>query len=137
MHWKLRTDPRVEVHEGVNARHLRPGELGAPFPLAVADVSFISLTLILTPVLALLEPGATMIALVKPQFELSRQDVGRGGVVRDTALHAKAVEKIRAFVTETGLARFAGVIDSPIEGAAGNREFLVHLLKPETSGGAQ
>jgi len=137
MHWKLRTDPRVELHEGVNARHLRPGDFGAPFRLAVVDVSFISLTLILPPVLALLEQGASMIALVKPQFELCRQDVGRGGVVRDTNLHVKAVEKIRAFVSKTGLARFAGVIDSPIEGAAGNREFLVHMLKPETSEGEQ
>ena len=129
IHWKLRADPRVEVREGVNARLLQPGDLGPPFALSVADVSFISLTLILPAVFALLQPEAPMIALVKPQFELAREDVGRGGIVRSPELHARAVDKIRSFVESGDSARFEGVIDSPIEGAAGNREFLVHLVK--------
>jgi 23S rRNA (cytidine1920-2'-O)/16S rRNA (cytidine1409-2'-O)-methyltransferase len=126
--WKIRNDPRVVVMEHCNARHLAPGDLPEKVRLAVADVSFISLTLVLPPVAGLLTDGGMMVALIKPQFELSRAEVGRGGVVRDEALRGKAVEKIRSFASGLGWT-WGGVVDSPIAGAEGNREFLC-LLRP-------
>jgi 23S rRNA (cytidine1920-2'-O)/16S rRNA (cytidine1409-2'-O)-methyltransferase len=126
--WKIRNDPRVVVMEHCNARHLQPGDLPEKVRLAVADVSFISLTLVLPPVADVLTDGGMMVALIKPQFELSRAEVGRGGVVRDDALRQKAVEKIRAFASGRGWT-WRGVTDSPIAGADGNREFLC-LLQP-------
>jgi len=126
--WKIRSDPRVVVREHCNARHLQPGDLPEKVRLAVADVSFISLTLVLPPVAGLLTDGGMMVALIKPQFELSRAEVGRGGVVRDDALRHKAVDKIRALAAGLGWS-WGGVTDSPIAGADGNREFLC-LLKP-------
>jgi 23S rRNA (cytidine1920-2'-O)/16S rRNA (cytidine1409-2'-O)-methyltransferase len=126
--WKIRNDPRVVVMEHCNARHLQPGDLPEKVRLAVADVSFISLTLVLPPVADVLTDGGMMVALIKPQFELSRAEVGRGGVVRDDALRHKAVEKIRAFASGLGWT-WRGVTDSPIAGADGNREFLC-LLQP-------
>jgi 23S rRNA (cytidine1920-2'-O)/16S rRNA (cytidine1409-2'-O)-methyltransferase len=114
--WKLRNDPRVIVSEGVNARYLTSADIGEPVQLCVADVSFISLL-----------PGAAdMIVLIKPQFELSPDKVGRGGVVRDPALHAEAVDKLRRFV-ERESRRWLGVIESPIKGREGNLEFLAHI----------
>ena len=126
--WKIRNDPRVVVMEHCNARHLQPGDLPEKVRLAVADVSFISLTLVLPPVADVLTDGGMMVALIKPQFELSRAEVGRGGVVRDDALRHKAVEKIRAFASGRAWT-WRGVTDSPIAGADGNREFLC-LLQP-------
>lgn len=126
--WKIRQDPRVVVREHCNARHLQPGDLPEKVTLAVADVSFISLTLVLPPMAALLTDGGMMVVLIKPQFELSRAEVSRGGVVRDEALRQKAVEKIRDFAAGAGWT-WGGVVDSPITGADGNREFLC-LLKP-------
>lgn len=126
--WSIRNDPRVVVMEHINARHLQPGDLPEKPQLAVADVSFISLTLVLPPVASLLTDGGVILALIKPQFELSRSEVGRGGVVRDGAAHERAVEKIRAFAADSGWA-WGGVIPSPITGADGNREFLC-LLRP-------
>ncbi len=126
--WSIRSDPRVVAIEHCNARHLRPGDLPEKPALAVADVSFISLTLILPPVAGLLSDGGVILALIKPQFELSRSEVGRGGVVRDAALHAAAVEKIRAFAVARGWG-WEGPVASPIEGADGNREFFC-LLRP-------
>jgi 23S rRNA (cytidine1920-2'-O)/16S rRNA (cytidine1409-2'-O)-methyltransferase len=126
--WKIRNDPRVVVMEHCNARHLQPGDLPEKVRLAVADVSFISLTLVLPPVADVLTDGGMMVALIKPQFELSRAEVGRGGVVRDDALRHKAVEKIRAFASGLGWT-WRGVTDSPIAGADGNREFLC-LMQP-------
>ena len=126
--WKIRQDPRVVVREHCNARHLQPGDLPEKVTLAVADVSFISLTLVLPPMAALLTDGGMMVVLIKPQFELSRAEVSRGGVVRDEALWQKAVEKIRDFAAGAGWT-WGGVVDSPITGADGNREFLC-LLKP-------
>jgi 23S rRNA (cytidine1920-2'-O)/16S rRNA (cytidine1409-2'-O)-methyltransferase len=96
--------------------------------LATVDVSFISLTLVLPPMAALLSDGGMILALIKPQFELSRDEVGRGGVVRDEDARARAVEKIRAFVAERGW-QWGGVTGSPITGADGNREFLC-LIRP-------
>jgi 23S rRNA (cytidine1920-2'-O)/16S rRNA (cytidine1409-2'-O)-methyltransferase len=126
--WKIRSDSRVVVMEHCNARHLQPGDLPEKPKLAVADVSFISLTLVLPPVAALLTDGGMIVALIKPQFELSREEVGRGGVVRDADAHERAVDKIRDFSTARGWF-WGGVTDSPITGADGNREFLC-LIRP-------
>ena len=124
--WKLRNDPRVIVLEGVNARYLRPEDIGEKVEIGVADVSFISLTLILPAVFALLPSAADMIVLIKPQFELSPEQVGRGGIVRDSSLHARAVEKIHSFV-EAQAKRWLGVMESPLRGREGNIEFLAHI----------
>ena len=126
--WKIRRDPRVVVMEHCNARHLQAGDLQEKVQLAVADVSFISLTLVLPPVAALLTDGGMIVALIKPQFELSRAEVGRGGVVRDDAARHRAVDKIRDFAIRLGW-NWGGVVDSPVAGADGNRELLC-LLKP-------
>ena len=128
--WKLRQDPRVEVRENVNARYLRPDEFSERFDLVVADVSFISLTRILPVVPALIRPGATIINLIKPQFEVGREEVGRGGIVRDEAAQLRVVGEISRFVETLGW-RCVGVIDSPIFGADGNREFLGCFISPE------
>ncbi|MEI6279351.1 MAG: TlyA family RNA methyltransferase [Verrucomicrobiae bacterium] len=124
--WKLRQDPRVDVREGLNARYLVPADFDPAPTLAVADVSFISLTLIFPAIFALLPSDADMIVLIKPQFELRREDVGRGGIVRDEAVRLGAVGKIRAFIGQTGH-RWLGHITSPITGRDGNVEFLAHL----------
>ena len=126
--WKIRSDPRVVVMEHCNARHLQAGDLPEKVQLVVADVSFISLTLVLPPVAELLTDGGMIVALIKPQFELSRAEVGRGGVVRDDAARQKAVDKIRDFALRLGWT-WGGVVDSPVAGADGNRELLC-LLKP-------
>jgi 23S rRNA (cytidine1920-2'-O)/16S rRNA (cytidine1409-2'-O)-methyltransferase len=125
--YRLRTDSRVSVYEGLNARFLDPGEIGAPFELIVVDVSFISLTLVLPPIFGCLVPGGLVIALIKPQFELDPTKVGRGGVVRESDYREEAVNKVYRFVTETLRREWLGVIESPIQGAKGNREFLVCL----------
>jgi 23S rRNA (cytidine1920-2'-O)/16S rRNA (cytidine1409-2'-O)-methyltransferase len=123
--WKLRNDPRVTVLEDVNARYLEPGDLGEPVDLAVCDVSFISATLILPALLRVLKPGSErLIVLVKPQFEVGRGQVGRGGIVRDPALHEESCEKIRKFIEDAGLR--TDIMESPITGAEGNREFLLY-----------
>ncbi|MEI6034093.1 MAG: TlyA family RNA methyltransferase [Verrucomicrobiae bacterium] len=124
--WKLRQDPRVDVREGANARYLSPADFSPAPTLAVADVSFISLTLIFPAIFALLPPDADMVVLIKPQFELRREDVGRGGIVRDEASRLRAVEKIRASIERAGR-RWLGHITSPITGRDGNVEFLAHL----------
>jgi 23S rRNA (cytidine1920-2'-O)/16S rRNA (cytidine1409-2'-O)-methyltransferase len=121
--WRLRTDPRVEVREGVNARHLRPEDFDGRFDLATMDVSFISATKVLPAVVPLLKEGGRVVVLVKPQFEVGRGEVGKGGVVRDPAQHARVVEEVNASARELGLT-VLGVTDSPITGADGNREFL-------------
>ncbi len=125
--WKIRSDPRVIVREKLNARYLTRGDIPEPVSICVIDVSFISLTLILPPAAALLSNGGVIVSLIKPQFELRKEDVTKGGVVRDPLLHAQAVEKIRAFVpTLPGLV-WSGVIESPILGGEGNKEFLACL----------
>jgi 23S rRNA (cytidine1920-2'-O)/16S rRNA (cytidine1409-2'-O)-methyltransferase len=127
MHWKIRNDPRVVAREGINCRFLSRADVPEPVSLAVADVSFISLTLILPPAFELLDPDGFMVVLIKPQFELSRSAVGKGGIVTDPAAHAVAVEKIRSFVVEQMRRRWIGFIESPILGAKGNCEFLACL----------
>jgi 23S rRNA (cytidine1920-2'-O)/16S rRNA (cytidine1409-2'-O)-methyltransferase len=121
--WRLRTDERVEAREGVNARHLRAEDFAERFDLAVMDVSFISATKVLPAVAGLLKPGGRAVVLVKPQFEVGRGEVGKGGVVRDPAQHERVVAEVTRAAAELGLAA-AGVIESPILGAEGNREFL-------------
>lgn len=124
--WRLRQDPRVVVREGINARFLEAGAFHPRPSLAVADVSFISLALILPAAFGLLEGDADMVVLIKPQFELTRAEVGGGGIVRDPAAHARAVEKIRDFVARSGR-RWITHCESPITGRDGNVEFLAHL----------
>jgi 23S rRNA (cytidine1920-2'-O)/16S rRNA (cytidine1409-2'-O)-methyltransferase len=122
--WKLRNDPRVMVQEQINARYLTRQHVPEPIALAVCDVSFISVTMILSPLTVLLAPDAQMIILVKPQFELDRTEVGKGGIIRDPALHSKACQRIEQAVQALGFS--TAIIPSPILGAEGNREFLLH-----------
>ena len=124
MDWKLRTHPRVVLRESFNARHLQPADIAEPAHLLVADVSFISITLILPAAVALLHPHGELAILVKPQFEVGRGQVGKGGIVRDPALHLKAVQKVSQAVQSLGFQ--TDVIDSPILGAEGNKEFLLY-----------
>lgn len=133
--WKIRSDPRVTVIEGVNARHLTPDQLPADarqFDLVSIDVSFISLKHILPVLPPLLAPGAHVIALVKPQFEAGRDEVGKGGIIRDEAVHTRVVEDVTAAAAQVGLTR-CGLEPSPITGAEGNREFLLHLCPSPVS----
>ncbi len=130
--WKLRQDQRVIVMEKINARYLKPEDIGEPADIAVIDVSFISLTMIIPPTVNILKPGGVLIALIKPQFEVGKGEVGKGGIVRDEAKHREVVDKITDFVKESGF-EVRGVIPSPILGAEGNKEFLIAAVK--TPGG--
>ena len=122
--WKLRQDARVVVREGINARHLKPEEIGEPVDWVTLDVAFISVAKILPAALACARPGATFLILVKPQFELSQKQVGKGGIVRDPALHREAVEKVTQAAVEVGLGEIQ-VRESRLPGAEGNREFFL------------
>lgn len=123
--WRLRTDPRVVVHEGVNARYLEPAELGEAVDLAVCDVSFISATLILPAMARVLrQETGRFVVLVKPQFEVGKGQVGKGGIVRDPTLHAGACAKVRSCAETLGFE--TRLMDSPIAGAEGNKEFLLY-----------
>ena len=123
--WRLRNDPRVEVREGVNARYLQPNDFPVRFDLVVIDVSFISLIKIFPSVVTLLQSDASMVVLIKPQFEVGRGEVGGGGVVRDQEKRLKAVDQIHGFAAGLGL-ELHGTIESPITGAEGNIEYLAH-----------
>jgi len=123
MDWKLRQDSRVELRENVNARYLSPDDFTDRFDVVVADVSFISLTKILPVVPPLSRKPPFVITFIKPQFEVGREEVGKGGVVRDEAAQRRVVEEITAFAADLRM-RLVGVIESPILGADGNREFL-------------
>ena len=125
--WKLRNDPRVVVREGVNARYLSSEDFPQPFDLAVCDASFISATLLLPSMSALLKEHGEMVILVKPQFEVGREQVGKGGIVRNPKLHAHVCERVRAAVEALGFQ--AEIMDSPILGAEGNKEFLLHARR--------
>jgi 23S rRNA (cytidine1920-2'-O)/16S rRNA (cytidine1409-2'-O)-methyltransferase len=122
--WKIRTDPRVIVFEKTNARTLSSALISQPVDLCVIDVSFISLTLILPNAFQLITPNGIVLALIKPQFELSRGNVGRGGIVREPALHKKAQDKVAGFIEKLGY-RVVGITPSPITGTDGNQEFFV------------
>lgn len=125
---KLRVDPRVMLLERMNARHLEREQVTLPITFMAMDVSFISATLVLPAAVAAMRPALTeAVVLVKPQFEAGREHVGKGGIVRDPAAHALAVERVREAVSELGGAGIE-VIDSPVLGAEGNREFLLHTL---------
>ena len=127
--WKLRQDPRVAVMEGVNARGLDPAALPpgfSPVDIVTVDVSFISLKLVLPPLPALLRSGGEVVALVKPQFEAGRPEVGRRGVVTAAAVHERVVAEVRSAADRIGL-RPVAEAPSPIAGAEGNREFFLHL----------
>ena len=125
--WKLRTDPRVVLHENTNARYLEPSVIGEPVDLVVCDVSFISVTLILPVLPALMRHDGEMVILVKPQFEVGRGQVGKGGIVREPELHRASCAKVEAAVRELGFR--TDLTESPIRGAAGNREFLLYAAR--------
>jgi 23S rRNA (cytidine1920-2'-O)/16S rRNA (cytidine1409-2'-O)-methyltransferase len=124
--WTLRTDPRVLVREGINARRLTSEDVPHTVEVVTIDVAFISLRHILPALLPFLAPGADIVALVKPQFEAGRHEVGRGGVVRDRAVHAAVIERVTRDAQACGLTMCA-MTPSPITGASGNREFFLHL----------
>ncbi len=125
--WKIRSDPRVIVKEKFNARYMLPEDIGEQVDLAVTDVSFISLTKILPPLFSVLKPEGRIVCLIKPQFELQREDISKGGIVRDPELHQKAIDKIHTFVTQVLKREWLAVTDSPITGTDGNKEFLAFL----------
>ena len=125
--WKLRNDPRVVLHEGVNARYLNPDDLGEKVDLAVCDVSFISATLIVPAMAGVLKAEGRMIVLVKPQFEAGREQVGKGGIVRDPEAHIAACEKVRTSVAALNFE--TALTESPITGAEGNKEFLLYAFR--------
>lgn len=129
LHEKLRTDPRVVAMDGVNARNLEPSLFPETPTVAVADASFISLSLLLPAIRRVIAPGGRVITLIKPQFEAGRADVKRGGVVRDPAVHERVVERIRTEGEAMGF-RWEGFIESPLRGPAGNIEFLAYWTAP-------
>lgn len=122
--WKLRQDERVSVLEQTSARILTPDMIGRPYGWVVCDASFIALRKVLEVPLALAEPHCRLVALIKPQFEVGREEVGKGGVVRDPALHARVCEEVRHWLEGDGWA-VQGIVESPIKGPEGNVEFLV------------
>jgi 23S rRNA (cytidine1920-2'-O)/16S rRNA (cytidine1409-2'-O)-methyltransferase len=122
--WPLRTDSRVVVHEGINARALTFEEIGELVDLITCDVSFISVTLILPAIRPLLQPAGQMVILIKPQFEAGKGQVGKGGIIRDPALHQAACERVTRAVRDLGFE--TSIMDSPILGAEGNKEFLLY-----------
>jgi 23S rRNA (cytidine1920-2'-O)/16S rRNA (cytidine1409-2'-O)-methyltransferase len=126
IHESLRADPRVILREQTNARRLSPTEVPEPCSLAVMDVSFISSRLILPALASVLAPGADVLVLVKPQFEVGRAEVGRGGLVKDASLHARAVLEVARAAQAEAYGVVAGA-PSPITGGEGNREFFLHL----------
>lgn len=126
--WKIRSDPRVVVHEKYNARYAEPADFPEKIQLAVIDVSFISLTLILPAVYGLISADGMVVCLIKPQFESQKHEVGKGGIVRDPVVQERAIARVRNFVEADGRRRWAGVIDSPILGMTGNKEFLACMV---------
>ena len=128
--WRLRKDERVEVREGINARYLQPQDFEAQFDLIVMDVSFISATKVLPAIVPLLKNEGRLVTLIKPQFEVGRSEVGKGGIVRDPEKHARVIDEVNAAANELGLT-VRGVIESPLRGAEGNIEFLVLYEKTQ------
>ncbi len=128
--WKIRQDPRVTCREGINLRHLVPDDVGETVDLVVMDLSFISLKKILGPIFSILQPAGDVLCLIKPQFELERDQIGRGGIVREPELRQQAVDNIHDFVVNELGKRWLGVTESPITGTDGNVEFLAWLQHP-------
>lgn len=129
MVWKLRSDPRVICRENFNVRHLVPADVPEEVDFIVADVSFISLTLVLPGALTVLKSGGHALVLVKPQFELTREEIGKGGIVREPELHVKACNRIQSFVENRPDLEWRGLVESSIQGTDGNREFLAWFAK--------
>jgi 23S rRNA (cytidine1920-2'-O)/16S rRNA (cytidine1409-2'-O)-methyltransferase len=127
--WRLRNDPRVVVLEKINARQLSTEHVAEPVDLIVCDVSFISLELVLPAALALAGPNALLIALIKPQFEVGKGQVGKGGVVRDPALHQAVCTRISHWLAARPGWHVRGIVESPITGPKGNREFLIAAVR--------
>ncbi len=127
--WKLRNDPRVVVLERTNARNLTSAEVPEPVDLLVCDASFIGLEVILPAPLALAKPNASLVVLIKPQFEVGRENVGKGGVVRDPALHDQVCRRIESWMNAQPGWRVDGICESPITGPEGNKEFLLAAFK--------
>jgi 23S rRNA (cytidine1920-2'-O)/16S rRNA (cytidine1409-2'-O)-methyltransferase len=130
--WRLRNDPRVVLHERINARYVTFDEIGEVVQLIACDVSFISVTLLIPALAPLLTAKGDWIILVKPQFEVGREQVGKGGIVRDPALHQAACGKVADALSRLGYS--ISIMDSPITGAEGNREFLLHASRAATGG---
>ena len=128
--WKIRNHERVVSREGINIRYLTPDDLPESVDLVVIDVSFISLTKILPAVFPVLKPDGDIVCLIKPQFELKKEQIGKGGIVREPELHEEAVEKIRQYVAEPLGKSWHGLTQSPISGTDGNVEFLAWLKHP-------
>lgn len=128
LHWKLRNDPRVVVLERRNIRYLPKDEVPEEVDLITIDCSFISLKLVIPAVLKFLKERAEILALIKPQFEVGRGEVGKGGVVKDPEKHERVIREIRDFCASLGL-KPQGVIESPLLGPKGNKEFFIYLLK--------
>jgi 23S rRNA (cytidine1920-2'-O)/16S rRNA (cytidine1409-2'-O)-methyltransferase len=128
--WRLRQDSRVTVLERVNVRHVAADLVNSPFDLITVDVSFISLTLVIEPVMKLLRPTGRMLVMVKPQFEVGRENVGRGGVVRDPNLQAQAVDKVRRAAESVGF-KSLGAVPSRLKGPKGNQEHFLLLAWPD------
>ena len=125
--WSLRSDPRVVLHERCNARYLVFEDIGEPIDLIACDVSFISVTLLIPALVPFLRPEGDWIILVKPQFEVGRESVGKGGIVRDPSAHQFACDKVAGALRNLNFA--VSLTDSPLLGAEGNREFLLHATK--------
>ena len=129
LHERIRNDPRVDVYERFNVRNLQPSDIGGPVGLVVADLSFISLRLVLPALVGAVAPGDELVVLVKPQFEATRQEASRGkGIITDPAIHERVLAEVGAAVVAAG-AEVLGVVDSPIHGGDGNREFLMHARR--------
>ncbi len=128
--WKLRQDSRVVVRDETNARNLTETDIGEMADLVTIDVSFISLQKVLAAAVGCLKPNGILVALIKPQFEAGRSQVGKGGVVRDPSVHQQVVDAVTAFARDTLGLRLLGVIESPLRGPAGNKEFLLGAVKP-------
>jgi 23S rRNA (cytidine1920-2'-O)/16S rRNA (cytidine1409-2'-O)-methyltransferase len=126
--WKLRNDDRVVVMEKINARHLKEGDIPEKVDIVVMDASFISLTMLIAPSIMFLKPGGVLVALIKPQFEVGKGEVGKGGIVREENKHTEVVDKITKHLEELNL-NIMGVIPSPILGTQGNKEFLIAATK--------
>jgi len=124
--WKLQRDPRVRNLQRRNIRHLARDDVGEEIDLAVIDASFISLKLVIPAVLRFLKTGGELLSLVKPQFEVGKGEVGKGGVVRDTEKHQEVVENLIVFSRDLGCT-YRGVVESPLRGPRGNREFFLYL----------
>jgi 23S rRNA (cytidine1920-2'-O)/16S rRNA (cytidine1409-2'-O)-methyltransferase len=132
--WKLRNDPRVVVLERTNARHLTPKEIPTPVDWVVCDASFIGLETVLPAALSLTKPSAIAVALIKPQFEVGPGRVGKGGVVRDPALHQEVCDRIRAWFERQPGWSALGIVESPVLGPEGNREFLIAARRQQSGG---